>query len=439
MKIRRILAGITLCALLLSGCSMRTVEQMYCLPKRSEDYNDLQASIETAMVGLEYCAPLAGEHQQTVHMADLNGDGIQEYLAYTKGTSERPLRILVFREFDQQYVLTDTIESNGTSFDQVEYIQMDDRPGVEIVVGRQISDQLLRSVSVYTLTNSGIEQVLTANYTKFLSVDLDMDERTELMVLHPGQLETDNGVVELYGMENGEAIRYNEVSLSCPADKLKRIVVGPLHDMPMAVYMASAVSDTALITDIYAVVDEKLMNISLSNESGTSVQTMRNYYIYADDINNDGVIELPALINMQQIAKDTSVQRHDVIRWYAMTSTGEEVDKMYTYHNFLGGWYLELDSAWARNFTVQWQSGRYDMFMWDSQFSEPERLLTIYVLTGQNRDEQVRNEGYITLHRTESTTYAATLNDAAAAYGITEENIIRSFHLIHQDWKTGEI
>ena len=45
-------------ALLLSGCTMRTVGQMYKLPRRSEDYNDLQSAIDSAMSGLEYSARL---------------------------------------------------------------------------------------------------------------------------------------------------------------------------------------------------------------------------------------------------------------------------------------------------------------------------------------------------------------------------------------------
>mgnify|MGYP006945383925 FL=1 len=41
-------------ALTFSGCSMRTVDQMYALPKRSKDYSNLQAAIDQAMAGLEF-------------------------------------------------------------------------------------------------------------------------------------------------------------------------------------------------------------------------------------------------------------------------------------------------------------------------------------------------------------------------------------------------
>ena len=74
-----------LMAMLLGGCAMRTVEDMYRVPRRSEDYNNLQSAIDSAMTGLEYAAPVSGENQQTVQMADLDGDGMQEYLLFARG------------------------------------------------------------------------------------------------------------------------------------------------------------------------------------------------------------------------------------------------------------------------------------------------------------------------------------------------------------------
>ena len=73
---RRIwLLMLLLVVLTFSGCALRTVEDMYCLPKRSEAYNQLQSAIDVAMVGLEYASPESGANRQTVQMAELDGDG----------------------------------------------------------------------------------------------------------------------------------------------------------------------------------------------------------------------------------------------------------------------------------------------------------------------------------------------------------------------------
>ena len=48
----------------LAGCVM-TVDQMYVPPRRSESYKNLQSVMDEYMDGMEYSAPITGEHQQT--------------------------------------------------------------------------------------------------------------------------------------------------------------------------------------------------------------------------------------------------------------------------------------------------------------------------------------------------------------------------------------
>lgn len=439
MKVKWIVKLLPLLAvLLLCGCNMRTVNEMYQLPKRSEEFTNLQSVMDQAMSGLEYSAPLSGEHQQTVQMADLDGDGAVEYILFAKGSSEKPLQIFIFSGDGEQYRLVDTIECNGSAFEQVEYVRMNDRSGYEMVVGRQVSDQVLRSVSVYTMVGGQMEQLMTASYSKFLCNDLDSDSLSELLLLRPGASDSDNGVAELYSFDNGTMTRSPEVNMSAPADKIKRIILGKLEDGLTAAFVASDVESSAIITDVYAIVNGAFTNVSFSNESGTSVKTLRNYYVYADDIDDDGVLELPSLVTMRLPLDVNSTEDQYIIRWYSMTSDGQEVDKMYTYHNFVGGWYLELDSKLAGRFSVTQKGNGYEFGLWDPEYKSFVKLMTIYVLTGQKREELALEDNRFVVYRGESTVYAANLEVASSAYGMSKDSITHAFHLILQDWKTGE-
>lgn len=439
MSRKRICAILLLAAALcLTGCSMRTVDQMYCLPKRSEDHKDLRAAVDRAMSGLEYCAPLSGENQQTLQSADLDGDGSVEYLLFAKGSSEMPLRILIFDELNDSFTHVTTIESNGAAFDQVEYVQMDDNKGVEIVVGCQVSDVPLRSVSVYQYSDMEAQRLHQTSYTKFLTVDMDANGLTELFVLRPGPTETDSGVAELYSVVNGAVERANEVNMSGPSDKLKRIIVGKLNDGTPAVYAASSVGDTALITDVFVLQDAMLVNVSFSNESGTSVKTLRSYYVYAEDLDHDGVVELPSLIPMKPLNETVSTDRLDLIRWYGMNSDGSEEDKLYTYHNFAGGWYLELEDSWAPRLTVQQQGSSYDFYIWSKDGTQCQKVFTVYALTGQNREKQAVEDQRFVLLKNDSVTYCAQIHPDAQSYEINQESVTRSFRLIETKWNTGE-
>ena len=422
--------------LLLSGCQMLTVEQMYAPPERSEDFSSLQAAINSAMVNMEYCAPISGENQQIVQSADLNGDAVEEYLLFAKGTTEAPLHVMIFSQEDGICVHKETISLVGSAFDRVEYAQIDGVAGLELVIGTQVSEQVSRSLSVFQFSEGEAQQLLTADYMNFLTVNLDRNTRSELFVIRSGPKENDRGVVELFAVEGGVMQRSVEVSMSETADKLKRILVGQLYDGEPAVYIASAVDEDTLITDVYALVGGTFTNVSLSNESGTSIKTMRNYFVYADDIDTDGIMELPSLVPTRSIDTAWNRSGQNLIRWYSMRADGSEVDKLYTYHNFLGGWYIRIDSTLAPNVSVVDLGNVCDFYVWNG--NDAMKIMTIYALTGQSREEQSVAEGRFVLHKSDTVIYSASLDYNALSYEITQETVMRSFHLIHEHWKTGE-
>lgn len=442
MRRKRNICCLLLALLLLSGCSLRTLDELYQVPKRSEEYSNLQSAIDRNLGNREYCAPLSGENLQAVQMADLDGDGDQEYLLFAKSEAkspeEKPLQILIFRLEEGAYVLADTIQSYGSAFDVVEYARIDDQPGFELIVGCQISDQLTRSVSVYCFRDGKAEQLMNANYTKFLSCDMNVDGRSELLVLRPGESDEDNGLAELYDYSDDGIQRSSQVRMSAAAEQLKRIVAGKLHGGQSAVYVASTLGENTIVTDVFAVVDGAFTNISLSKESGTAVQTLKNYYVYADDIDADGIMELPSLINMRSPRDRQISALQYLIRWYAMTATGDEVDKLYTFHNFQGGWYMTLDSEWAARVAVLQQGSAYEFYIWDEEFTSAQKILTVYYLAGTSREELAAQDNRFIIYESETVLYAANLDVAAVGYGITQESVINSFHLIHQDWKTAE-
>ncbi len=437
---KRIIRSLLVAALLLllSGCSMRTADQLYCLPKRSDDYRDLQAVMDKAMAGMEYFAPISGENQQTVQLADLDGDGQQEYLLFARANEGLPLRILIFRKSPEGYRHVDTLMSNGTAFCQVSYVQMDNRPGVELVVGRQLSDRVIRTLCVYGFDHENGRPLFSANYSNYIPADLDGDGCQELLTVLPGLQDGSPGLAKAYGLKRGEVERSVEVNLSVPVDQLKRMITGKLADGKTAVYVASAVADSGLITDVYTLVDGVLKNVSISSESGTSIRTLRNYYIYADDIDNDGVVELPSLVPMGTQDQTEPGDHTELIRWFSLSSTGEEQHKLYTYHNFADGWYLELRDDLAQQVMVVPQGNCQVFYIWNRDHTNPEKILTVHYLNDPDRHEQASEDSRFVLHTSDSVIIAADLTIEAERYGIDLQLVVQGFHLIHLDWNLGE-
>ena len=117
---------------------------------------------------------------------------------------------------------------------------------------------------------------------------------------------------------------------------------------------------------------------------------------------------------------------------------GNEVDKMYTFHNYAGGWYLELEDDWATRVWVVQEEGAWVFRIWNEESPDYEEVFRIYAFTGDSRDASAVEYNRFVLHRTDSVVYAAKLEAASAAYGITEEDLVRAFRLVVMDWQTGE-
>jgi len=149
------------------------------------------------------------------------------------------------------------------------------------------------------------------------------------------------------------------------------------------------------------------------------------------------VLELPDLIDMVPVENTAEASNQRLIRWYAMDISGGEVDKMYTFHNFDSGWYLQLDEELAGRISVIRHDGSSVFYLWDQHFESAQLLMTVRGLTGADREIAERADNYV-LRRTEGVTYTVKTEDLAAQLGFTPQLLAERFHLIQMDWKNGE-
>lgn len=424
-KARKIILLLIVVILAFTGCAMATVEELYCLPKRSEEYENIQAVIDKAMQGLNYSAPIYGDNRHFLQVADLDGDGIDEYLVFAKDNSDKPLKILIFCQLASGCVLMDTIEGYGFGFDFVSYAQMDDRPGVELIVGRQVSDQVMRSVSVYRFTSGFARQLLNTSYHEITTTDMDLDGVNELLLLTAGVSEKSTGTAKLYRYQDGELQRSTEMQLSSTMNDFKLLAAATLQDGTPAIYVTCGVDSQKLVTDVFTYDRGDLAAFA----KGITVSTIDNYYVYPDDVDDDGVLELPRLIRLKSLQESDPPQY--LIEWYSIDSKNRETKKSFTYHNYSQNWYLEFDKATIPSLSVR-QSEEGCVF-----YHNGEKMVTILALTDADREEQSRQPGCTVLYGGETVIYVAMVEDPTLDNDITKELIAR-FHPIRVDLNTEE-
>lgn len=407
---------ILMVATVLSGCVMRTVDELYCLPKRSQSDDDMQTVIDQAMVGMTYCAPIYGKNRQIVQPVDLDGDGVEEYVVLARGGSLRQLKILIFGQYALGYALTETIEGYGSAFDFVEFANVDDHPGLEIIVGRQVGDGVVRSAAVYRFSDGRAQQLLEASYVKFLTYDMDSDGRSELITIHPGETGDVISNAVLYRYEDGGIQHSAQLAIAASAGNVKRMEPIVLQDGTLAVLVVSAEADSQLMEII------SFRAGQLHQVYGPAiVNKLHDNFVYPTDADGDGDIELPELIPM--VGTEGEENGESWILWFGVNAQGERTDGMFSYYSYTDKWYIHVNRTWIPKLTVTRSEGICTFYNLDK-----EVVMTIYALTGVNRKEQAQQLGGVVLGSSDTITFAATIGPGAQEFGITENRVKQMFY-----------
>lgn len=425
-----VLAAALTCLLAGCGFSDASVEELFQLPRMAEEYTGLTQELEALIAqGYEYASPTGGRNIQSVQMVDLDGDGQQEALAFFRMSSdEKPLKIFVFRLEDENYQLYCTIESSGTAVDSVYYQDLDGDGRRELIVGWRISAEV-QTVAVYTVAREPVA-LMSSGYTRFTMQDLNSDGLPSLLVLRTDA--DSQPVAEFYGWQDQQmGVAYRCV-LSSTMASINRgsLVSGRLDADTPALYITGVDEQGMAATDILVFRQELgLVNLALSGSStGVSNAVYPYRQLLPQDINNDGIIEIPS-----PDAGWAAEQTDGSAGWLRCDSEGKLITVARTYHSLSCGWYLTIPESWW-DWSVETATTSITN---ENQFSlsiNGDPVLSLYTITGENRENRGRMGKRVLLRRQTATIYAGELQDSASYYGMDEDLLRRSFSLIVGSW-----
>lgn len=422
-----------LLAVLLSGCVGTSVEDLMTLPQLSTQYTELSRQIdELVKSGYEYAAPSSGRNIQSVQMVDLNGDGYDEAVAFMRLPSdEKQQKIFVFCRTEDSYTTLCTIESAGTGIDSVYYRDVTGDGKMEIIVGWRISTDV-QAVAVYALEEEPTV-LMRSSYTRFSIEELDGDGVPSLLLFRTDS--EGNSVAEFYTWRDETMTVTYHCPLSSDMAALSRgsVVSGKLTDDGQpAVFVTGIDNQGVATTDILTFRKELgLVNVALDTTTGRSKEIYPYCQLQPQDINNDGVIELPNPV----VDDDGENQVGGIISWIRYDSDGEDKWIADTYHCPNVDWYFALPGEWHDKVNatiVESVNGESCVILQ----VDGESVLALYSITGANREARVTRGNLLVLERQPTVIYACELLPAAEKYGMTQDIAYRSFYLITNFWQS---
>lgn len=428
-----LLAGLLFC---LSGCVFRATDELFALPRTSETNQKLQAKVQNVMGTATGISPISGSNTQTLQLVDLDRDGTPEAVAfYRDNSTEWPLKIAIFKQDERgDYALYAQIEGAGTDIESIEYKNLVEGQDLEILVSWQVTPTV-HTLVAYSIRQNQVSELMRSGYTRYVSTDLNGDERAELLLIQLESSDPMGNRVELYTGVGGAMEFNSSAPLSEGIIALQLWETGFLTGKLPSLMVTSEYAENKYITDIFCMSETGLRNITLDETTRISNQTLRQFTgVPPADINTDGITEIPITKSIPTY-KGTGSENFWQITWLQFAKDGSQKAVLSTYHNNSDRWYLVLPEAWIGQITLSRQEEtstgeRAVVFSYwkGDPNTAPVPFLTIYRLTGNNRGNHAAQDKRFTFFTDSDTIYAAEFLDSAWNCGIDQNKLIELFH-----------
>lgn len=220
-----------------------SIDELYCLPKASEDYYDLQEALSQAQGnGLSYDAPASGARREPVQLVDLDHDGTDEAVAFFRSSQDGSVAAYIFARRGSQYELADQIPCSGSAVGAVEYADLDGSGSLELLITCQVSEAVTQALQVSRYQNNAAESLLTAPCGRYVLTDLNGDGAKEILCITDSGAEA-SAAVTYYTYVGGQMKTGQELRLSENYSDILNIAQGTLEDGTEAVLITGTAED----------------------------------------------------------------------------------------------------------------------------------------------------------------------------------------------------
>ena len=451
IKGKTILLAAALCCLL-SGCVAWSADDSYRLPKPPAEYENLMDTIAqtkrelAAQSGatVEDVSPTAGANTAAVQLLDMDSDGVQETaVTFLRVVgAQEPIRICFYRlQADDGYRPAGVIMGEGDSIYSVRYADVDGvldpetgRPWNEIAVSWQMGSNAYY-LGLYAVDDGETTELVATAYQAYQLVDLDQDGRMELAVCRV-DAEQQLSQLEVYTWSESRACQTEQIALSAGMTAVTQMAVRRLDELTPALCLTGTLGEDQRVIELVTRQNGQLRDLTTDEETGVSRECVEGYReALTGDVNGDGAVDIarPRRLPYKDGTADTWV-----IDWVRYTPEGRAGKLCTTYHNTADGWYLILPDDWRnvleihRSDAIPGQRG----VVFSRRLSpegEPQPFLSVYKLTGANRNLRAVANGRFILAEDSSTVYAASFLGTWNC-GLSQNDLLDSFRLIAGSW-----
>lgn len=415
-----------------SGCSMLdgNIDTLLTAPSPAGELHDIQLALEKSTgkkIALKY--PSNGDYRSAIVLKDLNGDGIEEALAFYSTTVDntKNMHINLIVKNGEGWVALPSVSLVATGVEKVEFADMNGDGIEEIIVGWTVYSGVEKSVGVYSINEAGLTSRILENYSTYICNDFNNDSKPDLLIINKDIKKSVASAMLLTLSENG-AEEYGACMLDPAATEYRDPVIFKLENGDTAVYI-DGVKGTGTITEML-IIGSEINNISYSGDNSTAFNTFRSGSTPISDINGDGNYDIPVSYLLTKSESDAGANIYKT-NWYSYTGS-EIVLTLSAIMNYSDGYLLAIPEKWDSTISVSGNSS--------------ERTRTVFktdVETGNSADELLRIQaipksdtlsstyvGSFKIGESEEYNYYAAIGSYSGPEAVTAEELGELFKII---------
>lgn len=423
-----------------SGCNITDngADSLLRPPKTMGDEAEIEQLIaETAKKGYTLKYPKSGNYRSAIIMADLDGDKVNEAVAfYREGENVTGVHMLVMYSDDDEWRLSSDRITETTDIDCVDFADISGSGTLEIIVGYSTYTQNTNLLSCYSYSDGKTEEIKSGHkYSSFVCGDYDSDKKDEILTLSTYSAENEAQAVMLKYNDEKHSVYAKAVAAMDPnVIKFKSIVTSEIGGAKGA-FVDGEVAGGELNTQIIYFSNElSLLKNPLFKEKTKSF-TQRSNGIICTDVDNDSMVEFPAVQKLPHSEKEKAETVADKIIWNTFSAKDDSfAPKFSTVINYSYGYTVKMPEKWLDGTVtaiVSEENGTTAFYEWNNKALEA-KLFEIKVFDAAEWDKGRDNEDYILIYKDNRYAYTFTVSDADSELSLTDDEIKRSFAILKE-------
>ena len=437
------LAGTSL--LFLSGCMQfeLSVENLMRPPTLTQEQLEISTALERAVgdSDIKYKYPETGENRSSFVFYDIDGDETKEALVFYQAESRGSatwVNILDYRN-DGWVSLFDIAAPNGET--EVDFISFQPllSDSDSIVIGWADEYMNGKCAVVYEYDGSSLNEVFSQEYDHLAFTDLNSDSSLDMVAIlsDPFYEETSIAFVTRKIDISGYTTLQKTSELELPYYSAEFISVqsGQIDRATTALFIDSMVntsrSQSMLVSQALTAYGDDLVNLLDGGETSLSAMTLRSTSAICQDINEDGIIEVPTVSPLPGYEEE---EEQLYLTTYNQLGVGRSWQQV-------SHWVINEDHRYQLRFPEEWlgavtivsqqESNEWSFIRYNGTLEDTSSLLLrLKVYSAKDYHDKFESEYFDLLGQQGLFEYYAHIPESDDALAISAEELTELFQFI---------